>query len=193
MIKKFLTLLVTSFSLLSCSNNLSINEIKNKKEIVVNIDTNKFSLKSSSNHIPRKLLTDIKYIEVYLTDNNSEPFSNQNLVTLSEPETIENISDAGNLTARFSLPNVDGTYYAVAAAFDNDDINITEPNLSLVTLDNKWSVSSNSVQIVQNDEVYSSYSSLNLTLQLQNESPVKIETQINHIEGSDIMPSLEVM
>jgi hypothetical protein len=193
MIKKFLTLLVTSFSLLSCSNNLSINEIKNKKEIVVNIDTNKFSLKSSSNHIPRKLLTDIKYIEVYLTDNNSEPFSNQNLVTLSEPETIENISDAGNLTARFSLPNVDGTYYAVAAAFDNDDINITEPNLSLVTLDNKWSVSSNSVQIVQNDEVYSSDSSLNLTLQLQNESPVKIETQINHIEGSDIMPSLEVM
>lgn len=193
MIKKFLTLLFTSFSLLSCSNNLSISEIKNKKEIIVNIGTNKFSLKSSSNHIPRKLLTDIKYIEVYLTDNNSEPFSNPNLVTLSEPEIIENISDTGNVTARFSLPDVDGTYYAVAAAFDNNDINITEPNLSLTSTDNKWNLSSNSVQIVQNDEIYSSDSSLNLTLQLQNESPVKIETEINHIEGNDIMPSLEVM
>ncbi|MFN4150473.1 MAG: hypothetical protein ACK4IX_05990, partial [Candidatus Sericytochromatia bacterium] len=76
MIKKILTLLVTSVSLLSCSNNLLTTEVKNKKEIVVNISTNKFALKGSSSYLPRKLLTDIKYIEVYLTDNNSSPFSN---------------------------------------------------------------------------------------------------------------------
>ncbi|MFN4152868.1 MAG: hypothetical protein ACK4IX_18135, partial [Candidatus Sericytochromatia bacterium] len=116
-----------------------------------------------------------------------------NLVTLSEPQTIENISDSLNVTARFSLPEVNGTYYAVAAAFDVNDNNITDPNLSLISIDNKWNVSTNSVQIVDNDQTYSSDSSLTLTLQLQNESPVKIETQINHIEGSDVMPSLEVM
>lgn len=193
MIKKVLTLLVTSVSLFSCSNNLLTSEVKNKKEIVVNISTNKFDLKGSSSYIPRKLLTDIKYIEVYLTDNNSSPFSNKNLVTLSEPQTIESSSFTASASIRFSLPEVNGTYYAVAAAFDVNDNNITDPNLSLTSIDNKWNVSTNSVQIVDNDQTYSSDSSLTLTLQLQNESPVKIETQINHIEGSDVMPSLEVM
>lgn len=193
MIKKILTLLVTSISLFSCSNNLLTSEVKNKKEIVVNISTNKFSLKGSSSYVPRKLLTDIKYIEVYLTDNNYDPFSNKKLATLSDPQIIESSSFTGSESIRFSLPDVDGTYYATAAIFDINDNNITEPNLSLTSIDNKWSVSSNSVEIIGEQQTYSSDSSLNLTLQLQNESPVKIETQINHIEGSDIMPSLEVM
>lgn len=195
MIKKLFTLIVASTTIFSCSNDFVSSSLKKEKNsILVNISTNQMSLKASTNKIPRKLLTDVKYVEVYLVDNSSDPFSSSIVIG---PQTITSITSSS--TVRFTDIPEGGIFYAVAGAFDNasteiDKINITQPNASITSLKNQWSLSSNSVEISKGSFTYSNGASgLELNLQLQNEVPVNVETQINHIEGNLTIPSFEVM
>lgn len=199
--KKFNLLVIAVMLLLtSCNsqpNNFSSNKIINKEvnfrdgsTIEINI-SNIFNFKTKSNDsIPEATLEDIKSFSAFLTTNPTDPFA-----LSSNPLGDNFIVSSDNVTyskIRFSNVPTGGPYYAVVSAFDDISTsttknNISESNISLTSSDNKWWVSTNSVNILPSKQIiYSDLSNaLNVDLVLRKPVAHSITSDITIINGGD--------
>jgi hypothetical protein len=199
--KKFNLLVIAVMLLLtSCNsqpNNFSSNKIINKEvnfrdgsTIEINI-SNIFNFKTKSNDsTPEATLDDIKSFSAFLTTNPTDPFA-----LSSNPLGDNFIVSSDNVTAnkiRFSNVPIGGPYYAVVSAFDDISTsttknNISESNISLTSSDNKWWVSTNSVNILPSKQIlYSDLSNaLNVDLVLRKPVAHSITSDITIINGGD--------
>ncbi|MFN4150225.1 MAG: hypothetical protein ACK4IX_04725 [Candidatus Sericytochromatia bacterium] len=184
--------------LISCNsqpNNFFSNKIINKEvnfrdgsTIEINI-SNIFKFETKSNDsIFQATLEDIKSFSVFLTTNSNNPFA-----TGSNPFGDGFMISTNTITnniIRFPNVPIGGPYYAVATAFDDissslNKNNISEPNTSLISTDNKWWVSNNTVNVLPSNRlVYSdSSTALNIDLVLRKPVPHSITSGITVING----------
>ena len=174
--KKLLLFLISAFvvSFSSCYSKLepinSINkEVSFKYTTTINFkiaNLHSFKTKSSSS-VLEALLTDVKSLSAFLTNNPTDPFA-----TGSNPfgdGVIVSYDSIGNIMRFVNVP-VGGPYYAVVAAFDDfaaspTKNNITEINPALTSVDKKWYLSTNTVNVLPtNVLVFSNPPNTNLML-----------------------------
>lgn len=178
-------------------NNLSSNKIITKEVnfrdgSTIEIDiSNIIQFKTKSNDsIHEASLGDIKSFSAFLTTNPNDPFS-----TGSNPFGDGFIISTNTTTDNIiKFPNVPigGPYYALVTAFDDISTsltknNISEPNTSLTSIDNKWWVSNNTVNVLPSNKViYSDLSNaLNVNLILRKPIAHAITSNINIVNGGD--------
>lgn len=191
-----ITTLLVSFS--SCYTKIDLTggsailkEINFRDGSTVNLnisDLISFNTKSNSSVVEASL-SDVKSINAFLTTNPTDPF-------LSGSNPLGNgvmISRnyVGNSIISFTNVPIGGPYYAVVAAFDDvtsssTKNNITNPNLTLTSIDNKWSISGNSVNVLPSRNLAFSNTSttLDVDLILRRPLPNSISTAIIVNDGT---------
>lgn len=142
----------------------------------------------SSNSILEANLSDIKSFSAFLTTTPTDPFA-----IGSNPLGDGVVFSTNNINARiiqfFNVPQ-GGPYYAVITAFDGINgtgTNLSEPNTTIVSLDNKWNTSSDNVIVLPSRMVIFSNpnNSLNVDLILRKPVPNSITSEITVINGGD--------
>ena len=197
---KLLLLILSAFivSLSSCyskvenaSNKPILKEVDFKSGATVNIkiaDLVTFNTKSNSS-IPEASLTDVKSITAFLTTNPTDPFA-----TGSNPfgdgVSISTNYTGNNILSFYDTP-VGGPYYAVVSAFDDvsgslTKNNISEINVAITSVDNKWYVSTNSVNVLptRNLAFSNTSSTLDVSLILRKPIPDSIGAVITVSDGT---------
>jgi hypothetical protein len=199
--KKILALLFGTFmvSISSCyskieniNNNVILKEIDFRKGATINLkiaNLDSFETKSTSS-ISEAVLSDVKSLSAFLTKNPQDPFA-KGENPFGDSVIISN-NYTGELIAFFDVPD-GGPYYAVVAAFDdisssNNKNNISEITPLLTSIENKWYVSKNSVNIINtNNLVFSDTSStLDVNLILRKPTSNEISTSINISDGTAV-------
>lgn len=197
---KLLLLLIATFivSLSSCYSkveNISskpiLKEVDFKSGATVDLKISDiFTFKTKSNSsIPETSLTDVKSITAFLTTNPTDPFATGSN-PLGDGVSISR-NYTGNSTISFMNVPVGGPYYAVVAAFDDisgslNKNNISEANTNITSLDNKWYISINSVNVLPSRDLAFSDTSLALdvSLILRKPQPNSIGTVITINDGT---------
>lgn len=190
--------LVVSFS--SCYSKIeNYNPITISKEVnfkyksIINLriaNLASFKTKSSSS-VPEAILSDVKSLSIFLTTNPTDPFA-----TGANPfgdGVMISYDTIGN-TMRFVNVPVGGPYYAVIAAFDDfaaspTKNNITEVNPALTSVDKKWYLSTNTVNVLpSNVLLFSNHPNSNLILDvnlfLRKPLPNNISTSVTVFDGT---------
>lgn len=191
-----ITTLLVSFS--SCYSNVDLTggnsilkEINFRDGSTVNLkisDLVSFNTKSNSSAIEASL-SDVKSISAFLTTNPTDPFS-----VGSNPlgnGVMISRNYVGSSIISFTNVPIGGPYYAVVAAFDDvtsstTKNNITDPNLTLTSIDNKWSISGNTVNVLPSRNLAFSNTSttLDVDLILRRPLPNSISTAIIVNDGT---------
>lgn len=163
-----------------------IQNSKSGADVTIMINNKAFTKKAITDAVFPKTSIDVKSYQIFLTDNYNDPLEN-----IVRGRIYRFNSDSGS---SFTLTNVPdgGPYWAVISAWDGliDDSlaqNITEPDLdpALLSIDKKWSRSTNSVTIVSKVPSYSDSSTfLNNSLQLKQGIKAAVDTSISILAGA---------
>lgn len=174
------------------SNNIITKEVNFRDGSTIELKiSNVVQFKTKSNDsIPEASLGDIKSFSAFLTTNPTDPFASG-----SNPFGDGFVISTDSITSpiiRFTNVPIGGPYYAVATAFDDISTsitkkNISESNISLTSIDNKWWVSTNSVNILPSKKVVYSDLSNALSIDLLLRKPIahSITSDITIINGGD--------
>lgn len=194
--KSLLLLLFCSILLVSCSlKNENLNtriyikkevDLSSKATLTVNFSTNKLNIKSNDSYNEAKI-SDIKSFSAFLTTDPYNPFSSS-----SNPMGDGVIKSTNNLTASkitFINVPVGGPYYAVVSAFDGlngTGNNLSEPNLLLTSIDNKWYISNENVTVLPSGNIIFSNTSTTLNVDLVLRKPIahSITSEVNILNGN---------
>lgn len=163
-----------------------IQNSKSGADVTIMINKKAFTKKAITDAVFPKTSIDVKSYQIFLTDNYNAPLEN-----IVRGRIYEFNSDSGS---SFTLTNVPdgGPYWAVISAWDGliDDSlaqNITEPDLdpSLLSIDKKWSRSTNNVTIVSKTPSYSDSSTfLTNSLQLKQGIKAAVDTSVSILAGA---------
>lgn len=142
----------------------------------------------SSDSILEANLSDIKSFSAFLTTSPTDPFA-----TGTNPLGDSVVFSTNNVNTRIiQFLNVPqgGPYYAVITAFDGINgtgTNLSEPNTTIVSLDNKWNTSSDNVVVLPSRMVIFSNpnNALNVDLILRKQVSNSITSEITVINGGD--------
>lgn len=197
--EKFVLLLIGTFILSSSCSNEKISFSSNtniKKEIdftskaivSINITTNNGLKVQSSDSVSEAKLSDIKSFSVFLTTNPAAPFAiGDNPLGNGVVFSTNNVS-----TRVFKFVNVPrgGPYYAVLSAFDGLGglgNNLAEPNAIIISGDNKWHISNDTVIVLPSGvpAFSNSNNALNINLVLRKPIANSITSEITIINGGN--------
>lgn len=142
----------------------------------------------SSDSILEANLSDVKSFSAFLTTNPTDPFA-----TGTNPLGNGVVFSTTNVNTRIiQFLNVPqgGPYYAVITAFDGINgtgTNLSEPNTTIISLDNKWNTSSDNVVVLPSRMVIFSNpnNALNVDLILRKQVSNSITSEITVINGGD--------
>lgn len=199
------SIVITTFIALltSCSyqtNNVSLKKIDISKinidkhliqkdkigaDVTITINSKSFNNKAITNAVFPKTSVDVKSYQIFLTNNFDNPFTTG--ANISQ-DTIYKFDSIQNTFTFRNIPD-GGPYWAVISAWDgtiSDPLaqNITEPDLTLLSIDQKWARSTNTVTVSSKIPTYSdSSTSLSTTLQLKQGVPAAVDTSISILPG----------
>lgn len=164
-----------------------IQNSKSGADVTIIINNKAFSKKAITDAVFPKTSIDVKSYQIFLTNDYNNPFNTGSNVSRDRIYKFD--SDSGTT---FTFTNIQdgGPYWAVISAWDglsNDSLaqNITEPDLTLLSIDQKWARSTNSVTIISNNPVYSDSSTfLSTSLQLKQGIPASFDTSISILAGA---------
>lgn len=151
-----------------------------------------FKSKAYSDAILPKAFIDIKSYKIFLTNNYNDPLNNIVVGSMIWVDSTTN----NQVIAINNVPN-GANYYGVVSAYDDISnsttaLNITEPDLTIVSTDQKWARSTNSVSISGSSSTYSdNSSSLNINLPLKHGVPASADTSISIISGAPTSTATE--
>lgn len=169
-----------------------VSDTKNLGTVKIAINNLGFKSKAYSDAILPKAFTDIKSYKVFLTTNYADPLNN----IVSNSMIWVDSNNNNQVIALNNIPN-GSNYYGVVSAYDDISnsstaLNITEPDLTILSSDQKWARSTNSVSISGVVSVYSdSSSSLNINLPLKHGVPVSVDTGLGIIAGDPTSTATE--
>lgn len=181
----------------SVEKKVKENIIKNN-QVKLLINNQFFNGKAYSSAILPKNSFDVKSYKVFLTRDFNNPFL-AGANPMGDGVMLEvNKSDLGNSVIFNNVPS-GGPYYAVAAAFDGvigdiASVNITKADLTLQSLDKKWSRSTNNVIISTNIVTYSDQTdALNTQLFLEHGVPAIVDTSVSIAKGNPLQNGSELI
>lgn len=213
--RKNLTILsFVSLLLASCSYqeikpevNKAYNEIKKVKidkelisssingaDVTITINNKSFNNKAINSAVFPKTSVDVKSYQIFLTNNFDNPFTTGANVS---QDTIYKFNSIQNTFTFRNIPD-GGPYWAVISAWDgtiSDPLsqNITEPDLTLLSIDKKWARSTNTVMVSSKIPTYSdSSNSLNLNLQLKQGIKASVDMEVSIVNGDPANPTEEI-
>lgn len=183
---------------ITSQKNLKINKVE-KAKISININQYEgFEKKAYSGAILPKKSNNISLYKVFLSKNINNPFESTSMISGIQNVIPDDTTKKGN--AVFSNIPDGGPYYAIVSAYEkinvNNDsstgveyINITEPNSSLQSIDKKWSISTNSVNVNLGKTIFSDNgNNLKISLNLQSGIPSKVDNSIQIYTGASASP-----
>lgn len=180
---------ISSIFFSSCSNNTIIssarfyghanikkNSIQRTANITLEIPKLIFKTKASSSAKLGKNISDIKSYKAFLTTNFSNPFIAGSNPKGDGVQITANVNPLENTIITFSSVPQGGPYYAVLAAFDASNNNITKLDQTIQSTEKNWARSKNNVTVLSDGSLkYSnSLNNLDIVLMLLEATPLSI-------------------
>lgn len=162
-----------------------VSSIKTGADVTITIENKSFNKKAITDAVFPKTSIDVKSYQIFLTSDFNNPFTTGANVS---QDTIYKFSSTRNTFTFRNIPD-GGPYWAVISAWDGTESdplaqNITEPDLTLLSIDQKWARSTNTVTVLSKIPTYSdSSNSLNLNLQLKQGVKASVDMEVSIVNG----------
>lgn len=204
----FVFLPILSFSCINYGNQLKVegsskiekvsiektfvDKAKNLGSVKISIKNLGFKTKLYSDAVLPKAFADVKSYKIFLTSNYADPLNN---IVLGSMNWVDSKTNNQVITIA-NVPN-GSNYFGVVSAYDDVSnsltaLNITEPDTTIMGLDQKWARSTNSVNISGDISVYSDGStSLSIALPLKHGVPASADTNISVLAGDPTSTATE--